>query len=104
MATWRRTSPPPAAWWRRGARSASISSAYRRRSSAATAAGRSSRAAAPPRTTPVSERGALALDAPRLGALAAEAADREMVLLVGLSERREDGEIGNTVAIYAEGK
>jgi len=50
------------------------------------------------------ERGALALDDPRLEALAAEAADREMVLLIGLSERREDGEIGNTVAIYADGK
>jgi predicted amidohydrolase len=50
------------------------------------------------------ERGALSLDDPRLGELAAEAAGRNMVLLVGLSERRDSGEIGNTVAIYAAGE
>jgi N-carbamoylputrescine amidase len=50
------------------------------------------------------ERGALSLDDRRLGELAAAAAERDMVLLVGLSERRESGEIGNTVAIYSEGE
>ena len=50
------------------------------------------------------ERGALALEDPRLGELAAAAADRDLVLLIGLSERTDSGEIGNTVAIYSEGE
>jgi predicted amidohydrolase len=50
------------------------------------------------------ERGALALEDPRLGELAVAAAERDMVLLVGLSERGENGEIGNTVAIYSQGE
>src|SRR5438445_10402092 len=50
------------------------------------------------------ERGALALEDPRLGELAAAAAERDVVLLVGLSERRDSGEIGNTVAIYSQGE
>jgi predicted amidohydrolase len=49
------------------------------------------------------ERGALALDDPRLEHLAGQAAAWGLVLLVGLSERLGSGEIGNTVAIYAEG-
>ncbi|MGH2350650.1 MAG: carbon-nitrogen hydrolase family protein [Chloroflexota bacterium] len=52
----------------------------------------------------VVERGALALDDPRLGRLARNAAERNLVLLVGLAERLADGRIGNTVAIYAHGQ
>jgi predicted amidohydrolase len=50
------------------------------------------------------EQGALALDDPRLEALASRAAAREIVLLVGLTERLRDGALGNTVVIYAEGR
>src|SRR5437870_669937 len=50
------------------------------------------------------ERGALALDDPRLESLAAAAAARALVLLVGLSERLAGGAIGNTVAIYSQGE
>jgi predicted amidohydrolase len=49
------------------------------------------------------ERAALSLEDPRLAKLAAEAAARDLVLLVGLSERLAIGAIGNTVAVYAEG-
>jgi len=49
------------------------------------------------------ERGALSLDDPRLAELASAAASRNLVLLVGLSERLANGDLGNTVAIYAEG-
>jgi predicted amidohydrolase len=50
------------------------------------------------------EQGALALDDPRLLALADAAAAHELVLLVGLSERLTNGAIGNTVAIYDQGR
>ena len=49
------------------------------------------------------ERGALSLDDRRLAELAAAAAARDLVLLVGLSERLGNGDLGNTVAIYAQG-
>jgi N-carbamoylputrescine amidase len=50
------------------------------------------------------ERGALSLDDSRLAELAATAAAHDMVLLVGLSERLANGDLGNTVAIYEQGK
>jgi N-carbamoylputrescine amidase len=50
------------------------------------------------------ERGALSLDDPRLASLAGAAAERGLVLLVGLTERLRDGTLGNTVAIYADGE
>jgi 5-aminopentanamidase len=50
------------------------------------------------------ERGSLSLHDARLQELADDAAARAMVLLVGMSERLADGEIGNTVGIYAEGR
>jgi len=50
------------------------------------------------------ERGAMSLEDARLAKLVAEAARRDLVLLVGLAERLSEGAIGNTVAIYAEGK
>src|SRR5260370_39327544 len=49
------------------------------------------------------ERGALSLDDPRLADLASAAASRNLVLLVGLSERLANGDLGNTVAIYEQG-
>jgi N-carbamoylputrescine amidase len=49
------------------------------------------------------EQGALPLDDPRLEDLSHAAAAQNMVLLVGLTERLPDGQIGNTVAIYADG-
>ncbi len=48
------------------------------------------------------ERGALSLDDARLDDLAAAAG--EMVLLMGLTERLNDGALGNTVAVYAAGE
>src|SRR5205823_3631245 len=42
------------------------------------------------------ERGALSLDDPRLAELASAAASRNLVLLVGLSERLANGDLGNT--------
>ena len=50
------------------------------------------------------ERGALSLDDPRLGELAEAAARHCQVLLVGLSERLRNGEIGNTVAVFEDGR
>jgi predicted amidohydrolase len=50
------------------------------------------------------EAGALALEDRRLGELADVAAARDMVLLVGFTERLADGALGNTVAILAEGR
>jgi len=50
------------------------------------------------------ERGGLSLDDPRLQAVAAEAAGRDIVLLLGLSERLRSGEIGNTIVIYDGGR
>src|SRR5690349_943729 len=49
-------------------------------------------------TRDVVERAALSLDDPRLEAVAGEAAERDVVLLLGLSERLHSGQIGNTVA------
>src|SRR5215472_1716003 len=54
-------------------------------------------------TRAVVERAALALWDPRLDPLAAEAAARQMVLLIGLAERKDNGDVANTVAIYSEG-
>src|SRR5690349_7930939 len=48
------------------------------------------------------ERGAMALEDPRLARLAEAAGD--MVLLVGLVERLSTGELGNTMAIYHGGE
>jgi predicted amidohydrolase len=55
-------------------------------------------------TREVAERAALSLDDPRLHAVAGEAAERDMVLLLGLSERLHSGQIGNTIAIYEGGR
>ncbi|MDH7570858.1 MAG: nitrilase-related carbon-nitrogen hydrolase [Armatimonadota bacterium] len=55
-------------------------------------------------TRQIVEQGALSLDDPRLVELGSAAADRGLVLLVGLTERLRNGELGNTVAIYAEGQ
>jgi predicted amidohydrolase len=49
------------------------------------------------------EQGALALTDPRLEDLALTAGAQDLVLLVGLAERLPGGEIGNTVALYADG-
>jgi predicted amidohydrolase len=50
------------------------------------------------------EQGVLALDDPRLSDLAAAADARDLVLLVGLTERLSDGALGNTMAIFWEGR
>jgi predicted amidohydrolase len=49
------------------------------------------------------ERGALSLDDHRLAELGTAAASWNLVLLVGLSERLANGDLGNTVAIYEQG-
>jgi predicted amidohydrolase len=49
-------------------------------------------------------RGALALDDPRLLRLAACAAGHGLTLLAGLAERLPDGRLGNTAAIFNEGR
>jgi predicted amidohydrolase len=55
-------------------------------------------------TREIAERAALSLDDPRLEAVAGEAAERDMVLLLGLSERLRSGPIGNTIVVYEGGR
>ncbi|MCK6474201.1 MAG: carbon-nitrogen hydrolase family protein [Planctomycetes bacterium] len=50
------------------------------------------------------ERGATALDDPRLLDLARRADDRRVVTLIGITEKMDGGELGNTVVVLDDGR
>lgn len=55
-------------------------------------------------TREIVERGATALSDPRLLDLARRADDRRVVTLVGITERMDGGELGNTVVVFDDGR